>query len=124
MTHIPTDTTRAQVESLVIGGVKQTTIADILGIAPKTLRAHYRRELDHALAKVIAGVSGTLIQKALSGSETSMIFFLKTRAGWRETVGVDLNGKVDISQQADSAKRKLAALVTTASGEQVDSESE
>ena len=62
-------------------------------------------------AKAIGVIAQGLINKARSGDTTSMIFFLKTQAGWRETSQVEhmLPAEPDISP--DSAFQKLTAYL-------------
>ncbi len=45
--HSPDAYQRRQVETLAGYGVPETEIASLIGIDPKTLRRHYRQELDH-----------------------------------------------------------------------------
>jgi hypothetical protein len=69
----------------------EADIAVVIGIALKTLRKHFRDELDTGHIKASAKVAGNLYQIAIgSGREavTAAIFWLKVRAGWREPVGV------------------------------------
>jgi len=87
--HIPTAPLRDTVKLHAMVGTPQETIADILNIDPKTLRKHYREELDQSLAKANATIGGTLFKKAKNGDTAAMIFWLKTRAKFRETQ--DLN---------------------------------
>ena len=65
-------------------GTPQETIAQILGIDAKTLRKHYRDELDLSRAKANATIGGALFNKAKGGDTAAMIFWMKTQAGWRE----------------------------------------
>jgi hypothetical protein len=70
-------------------GVPEADIACVLEIDPKTLRRHYRRELDQGHIKASAKVAENLYRKATGeGREavTAAIFWLKTRAGWKETI--------------------------------------
>jgi predicted transcriptional regulator len=83
--HVPTDEMRETVSLHATVGTPQAVIADILGIDDKTLRKHYRAELDLAGAKATAVVGGELYKKAKSGDTAAMIFWMKTRAGWSET---------------------------------------
>lgn len=82
--HEPTPASRQLVQLHATIGTTQETIASILGIDPKTLRLYYREELDHASAQANATIGGALFNKAKSGDTTAMIFWMKTRAGWRE----------------------------------------
>ncbi len=64
-------------------GVPETDIARIIGIDPKTLRKHYRDELDTGHVKANAKVAENLYRKATGEgreSVTAAIFWLKTRA--------------------------------------------
>lgn len=87
--HKPTRESRQIVQLHATIGTQQHTIADILGIDGKTLRKHYREELDHAMAQANATIGGALFNKAKGGDTTAMIFWMKTRAGWRERQEID-----------------------------------
>ena len=70
-------------------GIPEADIACLLEIDPKTLRRHYRRELDKGHIKANSRVAENLYRKATGeGREavTAAIFWLKTRAGWKETM--------------------------------------
>ena len=84
--HQPDEQSRQLVSDLAVAGIPQERIGRILGMTAKTLRKHYRDELDTALDTVIGKVASTLVGKALRGDTTSMIFFLKVRGGehWKE----------------------------------------
>jgi hypothetical protein len=70
-------------------GFTHTAIANCLGtngIDEKTLRRHFRRELDTAADKTNAAVANKAYQMAISGDPPAATFFwLKCRARWRET---------------------------------------
>ena len=83
--HIPTDDIRGVVSQMAAVGVPQPSIAKVVGLSDRTLRKYYREELDEAAIKANANVANTLYKKAMSGDTTSLIFWLKTRAGWKET---------------------------------------
>ena len=93
--HEPTDKTRAEVSALCSFGVPQSEIATYIGIDPKTLRLHYRDELDQAHTKANAAVgkflyqnaSGATLKNGASHSDCvrAAMFWAKTRMGWRET---------------------------------------
>lgn len=86
--HVPTDNTRQTVALHATVGTRQEVIAEILGISVDTLQLYYRSELDTSREKANAAVGGALYKKAMSGDTASMIFWLKTRARWRETVDI------------------------------------
>jgi len=70
-------------------GVPQDDIAKIIGCAPKTLRKRFRDELDRGVAEANAMISGCLFTAAKAGNIAAMIFWLKTRAHWREQQAAD-----------------------------------
>ena len=91
--HKPDPANRRQVEAMAGYGVPETDIAGVIGIDPKTLRRHYRDELKHGHVKANAKVAESLFRKATSDgaqSVTAAIFWLKTRAGWKETSVTEL----------------------------------
>jgi hypothetical protein len=49
------------------------------------LRKHYRTELDFGGVKANAQVAGFLFSSAKNGNVSAQIFWLKTRARWRES---------------------------------------
>ncbi|MEQ9814093.1 MAG: hypothetical protein RLO50_15045 [Azospirillaceae bacterium] len=85
--HMPEPGERRQVEAMAAYGIPEADIARVIGIDPKTLRKHYRDELDTGHVKANARVAEVLFKKATGDgpqSVTAAIFWLKTRAGWRE----------------------------------------
>lgn len=87
--HAPEPTGRRQVEAMSAYGVPEADIARVLGIDPKTLRKHYRDELDTGSIKANSRMAENLYKKAMGDgpqSVTATIFWLKTRAQWKETI--------------------------------------
>ena len=86
--HEPTEAMRKTVSLHATVGRRQETIAEVLGISVDTLQRYYRSELDTSRERANAQVGGALYNKAMGGDTTAMIFWLKTRARWRETVDI------------------------------------
>jgi hypothetical protein len=82
--HEPDPGQRRQVEAMAAYGIPEADIARVIDIDPKTLRKHYREELDLAAIKANAQVAGFLFNSARNGNVTAQIFWLKTRARWKE----------------------------------------
>jgi hypothetical protein len=82
--HRPDAAQRRQVEAMAAYGIPADDISRVVGIDAKTLRKHYRPELDLGETKANAQVAGFLFNSAKSGNVTAQIFWLKTRARWRE----------------------------------------
>ena len=83
------DVMREKVRYLAGVGVRQDDIAKIIGCAPKTLRKRLRDELDRGVAEANATISGYLFAAAKAGNIAAIIFWLKTRANWRERMAPD-----------------------------------
>lgn len=103
--HIATEETRAKVESLAAVGTRYEDIALYLGITRPTLDKYYKEELKIGTIKANAAIANTLYKQALDGNTTAAIFWLKTRAGWRETQHVEMSANV---------KAKLSGNITLA----------
>ncbi len=83
--HEPTEKTRAEVAALVSFGNTQEEIAGYIGISIDTLERRYRDELDNSVVRANAKVAAKLFRKAIEGDDIkAQIFWLKTRARWRE----------------------------------------
>jgi hypothetical protein len=99
--HTPTPETRAEVRALASFGVTHEQVSTYLGIDAKTLRKHYREELDTSALKVHARVASFLANAATGAALkqdtgatyrdclTAAIFYGKTRMGLKETTGME-----------------------------------
>src|SRR5476651_505369 len=93
MTIEPTDEQRRTVKAMSGFGVPQPDIATHLGIDPKTLRKHFREELDRGAIEATTKVAQSLFRMATEGNNVAAaIFWMKARAGWREKQQVELSG--------------------------------
>ena len=113
--HEPTQAQRQLVQLHATIGTQQHVIADILGIDAKTLRLHYRSELDHAMAQANATIGGALFNKAKGGDTAAQIFWMKTRAGWRERQEIDHTSS-DGSMSPKGLPDDLAAALDALAG--------
>ena len=117
--HAPTDAQRKLVQLHATMGTPQDMIARVLDIDPKTLRLYYRDELDLSTVNANATIGGKLFNKAKGGDTASMIFWLKTRAGWREKTDVNHvsedrsmspKAALDLSRLSPEALAEIVAL--------------
>ena len=89
-----TDLQRHEVETLA-ALLSTDQIADYFGIGRTTFYRLMERDEEIAVrykrgrAKAIGAIAQGLIAKARGGDTASMIFFLKTQAGWRETAAAE-----------------------------------
>ena len=81
---VVTDAMRERVRSLAGLGVPQVDIARIIRGDPKTLRKHFRDELDRGVAEANAVIAGSLFTAAKAGYFPAQKFWLKVRAHWHE----------------------------------------
>ncbi|MFZ3585210.1 hypothetical protein ACOI1H_24220 [Loktanella sp. DJP18] len=97
-------------------------MADYFGIGRTTFFAIIEREAEVAerykrgKARAIGAIAQSLISKARGGDTTSMIFYLKTQAGWRETdrlkhTGAEGGPITSIVRQIVSPTDKLRTLI-------------
>ena len=115
--HQPDPSQCRQVEGLAAYGIPEGDIAEMLQIDPKTLRKHYRQELDFGSVKANAQVAGFLFNSAKNGNVTAQIFWLKTRARWKEVPaehkhsGALALGTYDLTRLSDEDLNRLEAIL-------------
>lgn len=122
--HSPSEETRAEVRALSGFGITQDDIARYLDIDPKTLRKHYRDELDTGTTHANAEVARSLHKQATEGGNVAAaIFWMKARAGWREKQEVELSGPgggpiatLDASKLSDAALKELMSARAATDG--------
>ncbi len=94
----PTAEQRRLVEQLAAFGVPLDMMVHMLpGAAGKpiskvTLRKYFPAELMTGQLKANVKIAQTLYAKACGGDTASMIFWLKTRARWRESQALEVSG--------------------------------
>ena len=114
----PDPAQRRQVEAMAAYGIPEIDIAPVLGIDPKTLRKHYRDELNLGETKANAQVAGFLFNSARSGNVTAQIFWLKTRARWREApTELRHSGSIGRKEMRELTDEELMAIITSVGAE-------
>lgn len=91
-------------------GYTQTQIAGLIGCSEPILREHYREELDNGALKINAQVGGKLFQKAMQGDTAALIFWAKTRMGWKETVRQEHAGVEELVDRLSARRARVAKL--------------
>jgi len=98
---VPTEEQKRMVEAMAACGVPQTAIAFVVQINERTMRKYFRDELDNGTHKANArvaqflytGILGSATQepfKSESLRAACAMFWLKTRAGWKETISHEI----------------------------------
>jgi hypothetical protein len=91
----PSASQRKQVEAMAGYGIPEAAIARVMRVDAPTLRKLYANELAEGQIKANTKVAENLYRKATGEGREAVIaaiFWLKTRAGWKETVAHELSG--------------------------------
>ena len=90
--HKPTQDNRDLVKRLSALGTTYEDIAKKLELSSDTLVKYYNKELEDGRIDANAAIAGTLFQQAKNGNTAAAIFWLKTRARWKETQVNEMSG--------------------------------
>jgi len=90
--HKPTQQDRDTAKRLSALGCPHEDIAIRLKISADTLVKYYQTELDEGRIDANSAIAGTLFQQAKNGNTAAAIFWLKTRARWKETSSHEVTG--------------------------------
>lgn len=91
--HEPTQQDRDTARRLSALGVPHEDIALRLKISSDTLVKYYQEELDEGRIDANSAIAGTLFNQAKKGNTAAAIFWLKTRARWKETQVNEVTGQ-------------------------------
>jgi len=137
--HVPDEKSRAQVEEMVGMGLTQEQISRVMLISEDTLRKYYDYELATGEAVKNNEVAKNLFSIATGqgqGAVTAAIFWLKTRARWKEVKDINIGqgadqrpltieGRVvDMKQLSDDQLRYITDTITDVVNEEIDAEDE
>ena len=128
----PVEADRGKVEAMVAYGIPQEEIAATLDISHPTLRRYFKREIQTGTQKANAKIAESLYNAAIKGkgqpAVTAAIFWLKCRAGWKETAILEHHPKLEVATKPDLSRlsvdelKTLRRLILKASREVVDVE--
>lgn len=111
-THKPDEKSRKQVTLMAGIGLRREEIAKILDISKETLLRYYYKELESSVPMLNAQVANNLFNIATSkthrGAVTAAIFWMKTRAKWKETL--DLSNEDGTLRPENVQAAVIAAL--------------
>jgi hypothetical protein len=101
------------VEAMAGFGIRHEEIARVIinpesekSIDDKTLRLHFRDELDTGMTKANTAVASALYTQATAERNvTAMIWWTKARMGWREGMEVNLTGAATVRFIIEAAPR-------------------
>ena len=95
--HNPTDETRKLARALSAVGITHEDIASKIEISADTLVKYYKKELADGRIDANAQIGKGLFEQAKNGNTAAAIFWLKTRAGWKETTVQELHGDLNVT---------------------------
>ena len=105
-------------------GLTQEQRALALGIGQSTLYRNqsefveFGEAIKRGKGKGIQAVTNVLYTKALEGDHTSMIFYLKNRAGWQDKIEketiIEQRQVIDLTRISDDELRNLKQVLTRA----------
>lgn len=115
----PTPEQRRTARAMAGFGVPQNDIAIHFDIDPKTLRKHFRRELDSGMVEANVKVAQSLFNMATSGNNVAAaIFWMKARGGWREKHEVEVSTRPPAALADEELARMIEYLREALQAEQ------
>ena len=98
-----------QITTLAGLGLRLVDIGLVVGMSERTIRRNYDADVKKGVAVANAKIAQTLFSKAIEGDTTSLIFWCKTRLGWREKTDINLTSD-DGSMTPAPTKVNVAVL--------------
>lgn len=109
--YSPAPKEREQVKMLSGMGITTEQIAALLSISEPTLHKYFQPELDTGYVQANAQVAQSLFRQATDKQKPNVvaaIFWLKTRAGWKEAQVADLGKKEQRQQDAQKVAGRFS----------------
>ena len=94
--HQPTDESRKLARTLSAVGITHEDIASKIEISSDTLVKYYKKELSDGRIDANATIGKGLFEQAKNGNTAAAMFWLKTRAGWKETNVQEVHGDLEL----------------------------
>jgi hypothetical protein len=84
-------------------GLRNEDICAMIKTSIPTLLKHYEKEIREGRIKANAKIAQTLYKKAIDGDTACLIFWAKTRLGWKEdpTTAIQINNQVNNKKGPD-----------------------
>lgn len=107
--YVPTEDQRRQVQTMAGFGITQAEISKLMVCDLKTLRKHYRRELDIGAATTNLAVVQSLYNNAVKNDNVAaQIWWTKARMGWKSETDLNVSGTQTIQLQHLMAARAFS----------------
>jgi len=105
LSHVPSRRKRRLVQSLMAQGLTVKAAAEVMDLDDATLRKHYAKEIETGASKGMALMARSIYRRALQGDTTAAIFWLKSKAGWRDRDPLNVqvnNNTLEVKPAQDS----------------------
>lgn len=99
--HKPTEGQRQKVLMMTMAGTPHDDIARNIGITKPTLHRHYREQLDVGMDEANAKVAGKLFNLCMEGNLGAIVWWEKTRRGFKERFDVMTRKPEDFDEVAE-----------------------
>jgi hypothetical protein len=116
--HKPTAETRSIVNSMITVGMDQTSICERIGITDKTLRKHYRKEINTAHDALVHNSRVQIVNLA-KGGDVQCLIYLNRVLGWNDrpaAPAVNLNIGLSLADMDEDAMRAELAEILMPEG--------
>lgn len=98
-----------EVQVMAALGLEPKEIALVLNINEKIVKQYYKREMEVSAKIANVMVARKALEMAMSGRFPDMTkFWLKSRARWKETSGLEITGRDGGPVEVSTARSKLA----------------
>jgi hypothetical protein len=87
--HVPTKVDRETVALMIAAGIAQSDIARVRRISEKTLRLHYRQEIDNGTTQINTIVLMAHLERIRAGEFAAIKWWEQSRMQWSERIMVD-----------------------------------
>jgi hypothetical protein len=127
VTYRPSEDDRKTVRAMITVGLDQSTICERLEITDKTLRKHFRKDLDNAHNRLVLNTRIQVINRAKT--DTQALIYLSRVLGWNDrpapaNVNVNVGGLSLANMDEDAMRAELAEILTPPRGRRLTTEAE
>lgn len=110
--YVPNNEDAKRVRIMAACNISYENMAEIIGCSKSDLKAHYRFQQEQGAEEVTFNLASKLYELAMAGNVTALTFWLKTKAGWKESVenagsGEGVNKLIQGMSSVDKTQRLL-----------------
>jgi hypothetical protein len=102
---------RESIQIMTAAGVKLSVIAKLLKMKPDKLREAFPDEVEYGDDILKSRMVNSLIQKALDGNVQALIFYLKSKANWKEATDKDVGSGDNVALSEVERTQRLMSIL-------------